>query len=169
MVVPIDLLSLCSTICANSAASTSRRGPGSGLFDRDRRSRRCGRRLRERPAARAELKAGDVILAVNGEKNLSQTGFYRKLWDSARGVDVPLTVYHGASPLTSCLASTDRAAAAQGATDALGVIKRRGVPVRVRRCGTDRALKTFQLPGNDSHERGRVDDIVAVLRHCCNR
>src|ERR1700732_40568 len=32
------------------------------------------------PAARAELKAGDVILAVNGEKITSQTGFYRKLW-----------------------------------------------------------------------------------------
>src|ERR1700727_739399 len=32
------------------------------------------------PAARAELKAGDVILAVKGEKISSQAGFYRKLW-----------------------------------------------------------------------------------------
>ena len=32
------------------------------------------------PAARAELKAGDVILAVKGEKVTSQAGFYRKLW-----------------------------------------------------------------------------------------
>src|SRR5437016_7885991 len=35
------------------------------------------------PAARAELRAGDVILAVNGEKITSQTAFDRKLW--ARG------------------------------------------------------------------------------------
>src|SRR6185312_16097466 len=47
------------------------------------------------PAARAELKTGDVILAVNGDKITSQTGFYRKLWSlGAAGVDVPLTVYH---------------------------------------------------------------------------
>ena len=32
------------------------------------------------PAARAELKAGDVILAVKGEKISSQAQFYRKLW-----------------------------------------------------------------------------------------
>ena len=45
------------------------------------------------PAARAELKAGDVILAVKGEKVTSQTGFYRKLWSlGPAGVDVPLTV-----------------------------------------------------------------------------
>src|ERR1700710_1979490 len=47
------------------------------------------------PAARAELKAGDVILAVKGENVTSQTGFYRKLWSlGSAGVDVPLTVYH---------------------------------------------------------------------------
>src|SRR6195952_1881558 len=32
------------------------------------------------PAARAELKNGDGILAVHGEKVTSQTQFYRKLW-----------------------------------------------------------------------------------------
>src|ERR1700760_1622398 len=44
------------------------------------------------PAAGAELKAGDVILAINGEKVSSQTQFYRKLWSlRPAGVDVPLT------------------------------------------------------------------------------
>src|ERR1700682_16052 len=47
------------------------------------------------PAARAELKAGDVILAVKGDKISSQTQFYRKLWSlGPAGVDVPLTIYH---------------------------------------------------------------------------
>jgi S1-C subfamily serine protease len=62
------------------------------------------------PAARAELKAGDVILAVNGEHISSQTEFYRKLWAlGSAGVDVPLTVYHEGVTFDVVLASTDRA------------------------------------------------------------
>jgi S1-C subfamily serine protease len=62
------------------------------------------------PAARAELKAGDVILAVRGENVSSQTGFYRKLWSlGAAGVDVPLTVYHEGFTFDVVLTSADRA------------------------------------------------------------
>ncbi len=62
------------------------------------------------PAARAELKAGDVILAVNGERVSSQAAFYRKLWAlGAAGVDVPLTVHHEGVTFDVVLASTDRA------------------------------------------------------------
>ena len=62
------------------------------------------------PAARAELKTGDVILAVNGDKITSQTSFYRKLWAlGPAGVDVPLTVYHEGVTFDVTLASTDRA------------------------------------------------------------
>lgn len=62
------------------------------------------------PAARAELKAGDVILAVKGEHVSSQTQFYRKLWSlGPAGVDVPLTIYHEGVTFDVVLASTDRA------------------------------------------------------------
>src|SRR4030088_1200250 len=62
------------------------------------------------PAERAELKAGDVILAVKGEKISSQTGFYRKLWAlGPAGVDVPLTVYHEGVTFDVVLTSIDRA------------------------------------------------------------
>ena len=62
------------------------------------------------PAARAELKSGDVILAVKGETIASQTEFYRKLWAlGPAGVDVPLTVYHEGVTFDVVLASTDRA------------------------------------------------------------
>ena len=62
------------------------------------------------PAARAELKAGDVILAVKGEKVSSQTAFYRKLWAlGPAGIDVPLTVYHDGVTFDVVLTSTDRA------------------------------------------------------------
>jgi S1-C subfamily serine protease len=62
------------------------------------------------PAALAELKAGDVILAINGDKVTSQAGFYRKLWAlGSAGVDVPLTVHHEGVTFDVVLASTDRA------------------------------------------------------------
>jgi S1-C subfamily serine protease len=61
------------------------------------------------PAARAELKTGDVILAVKGETISSQAEFYRKLWSlGPAGVDVPLTVHHEGVTFDVVLASTDR-------------------------------------------------------------
>jgi S1-C subfamily serine protease len=61
------------------------------------------------PAARAELRAGDVILAVKGEKITSQSAFYRKLWSlGPAGVDVPLTVHHEGVTFDVVLASADR-------------------------------------------------------------
>ena len=61
------------------------------------------------PAARAELKTGDVILAVGGAKITSQTSFYRKLWSlGSAGVDVPLTVYHEGVTFDVTLTSIDR-------------------------------------------------------------
>src|SRR3954465_6311830 len=62
------------------------------------------------PAARAELKTGDVILAIDGDRISSQSAFYRKLWSlGAAGVDVPLTVYHEGVTFDVVLSSTDRA------------------------------------------------------------
>ena len=62
------------------------------------------------PAARAELRAGDVILAIHGERISSQAAFYRKLWAlGPAGVDVPLTVHHEGVTFDVVLASTDRA------------------------------------------------------------
>ena len=56
-----------------------------------------------------ELKSGDVILAVKGEKISSQTGFYRKLWAlGPAGVDVPLTVHHDGVTFEVVLSSIDR-------------------------------------------------------------
>jgi S1-C subfamily serine protease len=67
------------------------------------------------PAARAELKAGDVILAVKGERISGQTAFYRKLWAlGPAGVDVPLTVYHDGVTFDVVLTSIDRARLLKG-------------------------------------------------------
>src|SRR5713101_2996436 len=67
------------------------------------------------PAAHAELKAGDVILAVEGERITSQSAFYRKLWSlGSAGVDVPLTVFHEGVTFDVVLTSTDRAKLLKG-------------------------------------------------------
>jgi S1-C subfamily serine protease len=67
------------------------------------------------PAARAELKAGDVILAVKGERITSQSEFYRKLWAlGPAGVDVPLTVHHDGVTFDVVLTSIDRARLLKG-------------------------------------------------------
>jgi S1-C subfamily serine protease len=67
------------------------------------------------PAERAELKAGDIILGINGDKVSGQTDFYHKLWSlGAAGVDVPLTVHHEGVTFDVTLASTDRAKLLKG-------------------------------------------------------
>lgn len=61
------------------------------------------------PAARAELRTGDVILAVKGEKVTEPAQFYRKLWAlGPAGVDVPLTLYREGDIFDVVVASTDR-------------------------------------------------------------
>jgi S1-C subfamily serine protease len=62
------------------------------------------------PAARAELKTGDVILAVNGDKVTGEAEFYRKVWAlGTAGVEVPLTLFSGGATFDVVLHSSDRA------------------------------------------------------------
>jgi S1-C subfamily serine protease len=111
MIVPIDLLKpvlddLRKFGCVNKPSR-----PWLGMFSTEIDSRVVVVGIASKgPAARAELKTGDVILAVNGDKITSQTGFYRKLWSlGPAGVDVPLTVHHEGVTFDVTLTSTDRA------------------------------------------------------------
>jgi S1-C subfamily serine protease len=62
------------------------------------------------PAARAELKTGDVILAVKGETVSTLSGFYRKVWTLGQaGVEVPLTLYREGVTFEVGVNSSDRA------------------------------------------------------------
>jgi S1-C subfamily serine protease len=61
------------------------------------------------PAARAEIRSGDLILAVNGDKISSQMQFYRKFWAlGSAGVDVPLTLYREGDTFDVSVKSSDR-------------------------------------------------------------
>ena len=62
------------------------------------------------PAARAELKTGDVVLAVKGENVTSLGAFYRKVWSlGTAGVEVPLTLYRDGVTFEVAVNSSDRA------------------------------------------------------------
>src|SRR5450755_4745733 len=62
------------------------------------------------PAARAELKTGDVILAVKGENVTTLAGLYRKVWALGQaGAEVPLTLYREGVTFDVRVNSSDRA------------------------------------------------------------
>ncbi|HEY4982822.1 MAG TPA: S1C family serine protease [Pseudolabrys sp.] len=62
------------------------------------------------PAARAELKTGDVVLAVKGQKVTTLGGFYRRVWALGQaGVEVPLTLYREGVTFDVRVNSSDRA------------------------------------------------------------
>jgi S1-C subfamily serine protease len=61
------------------------------------------------PAARAELKTGDVILAVAGENITTLAELYRKVWSLGEaGVEVPLTLYREGLTFDVRVNSSDR-------------------------------------------------------------
>ncbi|MGI8526185.1 MAG: S1C family serine protease [Pseudolabrys sp.] len=62
------------------------------------------------PAARAELKTGDVILKVKGESVSTLAAFYRKVWALGNaGAEVPLTLYRDGVTFDVRVNSSDRA------------------------------------------------------------
>ena len=61
------------------------------------------------PAARAELKTGDVILSVKGEHVSTLGGLYRRVWALGQaGVEVPLTLYRDGVTFDVRVNSSDR-------------------------------------------------------------
>jgi S1-C subfamily serine protease len=110
MIVPIDLLKPVLDDIRKFGRVNKPARPWLGMFSTEVDNRVVVVGISTKgPAERAELKTGDVILAVNGEKVTSQIGFYRKLWSlGPAGVDVPLTVYHEGVTFDVTLTSTDR-------------------------------------------------------------
>jgi len=67
------------------------------------------------PAARAEIKTGDVVVAVNGDRISTLAGMYRKVWMLGQaGVEVPLTLYRDGVTFDVRVNSSDRAKFLQG-------------------------------------------------------
>jgi len=111
MIVPIDLLTPVLDDLRKFGRVNKPARPWLGMYTTEIDNRVVVVGVASRgPAARAELKSGDVILAVKGEKISSQTGFYRKLWAlGPAGVDVPLTMYREGDMFDVTVKSSDRA------------------------------------------------------------
>jgi S1-C subfamily serine protease len=61
------------------------------------------------PAARAEMKIGDVVLAVAGAKVSTLAQFYRQVWSlGVAGIEVPLTLYRDGDTFDVRVNSSDR-------------------------------------------------------------
>src|ERR1700692_542153 len=110
MIVPIDLLKPVLDDLRRFGRVNKPARPWLGMFSTEIDNRVVVIGISAKgPAARAELKAGDVILAIGGEKVMSQTAFYRKLWAlGPAGIDVPLTVHHEGVTFDVVLTSIDR-------------------------------------------------------------
>jgi S1-C subfamily serine protease len=110
MIVPIDLLKPILNDLRKFGRVNKPARPWLGVFTTEIEDKVVVAGMSPRgPAARAELKVGDVILAVKGEKITTQREFYRKFWAlGPAGVDVPLTLYREGDTFNCVLTSTDR-------------------------------------------------------------
>ena len=110
MIVPIDLLKPAIDDLRRFGKVNKPARPWLGIYATEIEDRVVAVGIAPKgPAARAELRTGDVILAVKGEKVTEPAQFYRKLWAlGPAGVDVPLTLYREGDIFDVVVASTDR-------------------------------------------------------------
>jgi S1-C subfamily serine protease len=110
MVVPIDLLKPILDDLRKFGRVNKPARPWLGLYSTEIEDKIVAVGVAPKgPAARAELKTGDVILAVKGETVSTLAGFYRKVWALGQaGVEVPLTLYREGVTFDVRVNSSDR-------------------------------------------------------------
>ena len=111
MVVPIDLLKPILDDLRKFGRVNKPARPWLGLYSTEIDNKIVAVGIAPKgPAARAELKTGDVVLAVKGENVTTLAGFYRKVWALGQaGVEVPLTLYREGVTFDVRVNSSDRA------------------------------------------------------------
>jgi S1-C subfamily serine protease len=61
------------------------------------------------PARKADLRTGDIVLAVGGSEVSDLAGLFRRIWSLGNaGVDVPLTIYRDGRAFELKVPSADR-------------------------------------------------------------
>ena len=111
MIVPIDLLAPIFDDLRKFGRANRPVRPWLGLYSTEIEDRIVAVGIASKgPAARAEIKTGDVIVAVKGERVSTLAGFYRKIWALGNaGVEVPLTLYRDGVTFDVAVNSSDRA------------------------------------------------------------
>lgn len=109
MMVPIEFLEpILDSLLAQAPAPSPRPWLGVFVSEDDDRIVVVGL-AGNGPARRAGLRPGDAILAVDGNRFDSLSGFYRRLWAQGEaGVDVPLTLEREGDVFEVRIASGDR-------------------------------------------------------------
>jgi serine protease Do len=110
MFVPIDLLNPIIDELIRTGTQHDAKRPWLGVNSLEEDGRIKVMQVNEEsPAAQAGIEAGDIILAVGGEKVTSLDRFYQKVWQSGpAGVDVPMTLLHGVDMRNVVVRSIDR-------------------------------------------------------------
>ena len=110
MMVPIDTLKPVLNELVKFGRLNRPARPWLGLYSTEIDQRIVVAGLAKRgPARRAELKIGDIILAVSGNEVSDLGDFYRKIWSlGAAGVGVPLTVHRDGDTFDVTVKSGER-------------------------------------------------------------
>jgi S1-C subfamily serine protease len=110
MYVPVDLLKPILAELQQTGSTRVSRRPWLGLSSTEQGGRvQIVRVNKDSPAQEAGLSAGDVVLAIEGEKVTSLEGFYKKLWSVPEpDVEVRLTVLQGAEIRQVTVKAVDR-------------------------------------------------------------
>ncbi|HEX5213383.1 MAG TPA: S1C family serine protease [Pseudolabrys sp.] len=111
MIVPIDLLAPILDDLRKFGRVNKPARPWLGLYSTEIEDKIVAVGIAPKgPAARAELKTGDVVLAVDGETVSTLAAFYRKVWSLGQaGVEVPMTLYRDGVTFEVRVNSSDRA------------------------------------------------------------
>ena len=110
MVVPIDLLPPILDDMLTTGRAKRRPRPWLGLYATEFADRVVIANLASRgPAADAELRSGDIVLAVAGNEVKDLAGFFRSVWRVGdAGCEVPLIVYRDGHTFEVVVKSSDR-------------------------------------------------------------
>lgn len=111
MVVPIDLLKPILDDLRKFGKANKPVRPWLGLYSTEIEDRIVVVGIAPKgPAARAEIKTGDVVVAVKGDRVSALADLYRKIWSLGHaGVEVPLTLYREGVTFDVRVNSSDRA------------------------------------------------------------
>jgi S1-C subfamily serine protease len=111
MVIPIDLLAPIKDELMKFGRTSKPVRPWLGLYSTEIEDKVVVVGIAPKgPASRAEIKTGDIIVAVKGEKVATLTAFYKKVWALGNaGAEVPLTLYREGVTFDVRVNSSDRA------------------------------------------------------------
>jgi len=110
MIVPIDLLKPIVDDLLKFGRRNMAPRPWLGLYATEVENRLVIVGLADRgPAKKADLRTGDIVLAVGGTDVNDLAGFFRRIWAQGQaGVEVPITIYRDGETMEMRVKSSER-------------------------------------------------------------